>query len=43
MTSVKTFAAIQILFAVAEFGVLGPVAGASPLTFANAPSPRNLV
>jgi len=30
MASVGTFAAIQILLAVAEFGVLGPVAGASP-------------
>jgi hypothetical protein len=43
MASVGTFAAIQILLAVAEFGVLGPVAGASPLTFAKAPSPRNPV
>ena len=43
MASVGTFAAIQILFAVAGFGVLGPVAGASPLTFTKAPSPRNPV
>ena len=43
MASVGTFAAIQILLAVAEFGVFGPVAGASPLTFAKAPSPRSPV
>ncbi len=43
MASVRTFAAIQILLAVAGFGVLGPVAGVSPLTFTKAPSPRNLI